>query len=188
MPSIDGGPQEDPHWNDPVEPVKHAIKFDFEHIDVDLYLALRELYGEMNSGWQSGDWGQPCKETLTMLSKAESALQQFELNRGPLPDWAVNWNFKRELVPGAQLMTKDGRRMGNAHIVSSESKAYPHLANKQNPYGEVTVYHCLTDAGSHFVLNEEELRGSFWVGEFISTPDRIIADFDRHGYFAKEPD
>lgn len=159
------------------EPV---IKFDFEHVDVDLYIALRELTKDVSSGWESGDWGKPSAETVRMLTQANYALNQFELSRGPLPDWTIGWNYKRSLVPGAQLMTKDGRRMGNAHIVKTEFKGKGEIMDS-------IVYHCLTDAGSCFVLNGDELHSAFWVGEFISDPDRIIADFDRHGHFVEEP-
>ena len=144
------------------------IKFDFEHIDVDLYLALKELLTESTASLTTS------QRQAYVEEQAKRAMEQFELSRGPLPDWAENWNFKHSLVPGAQLMTKDGRRMGNAHIV--------YIPNKPTQECE-TYYLCLTDAGSEFRLSAQEIHAAFWVGEFISDPKNIVADFDRYGHF-----
>lgn len=144
------------------------IKFDFEHIDVDLYLALKELLTESTASLTTS------QRQAYVEEQAKRAMEQFELSRGPLPDWAIDWNFKHSLVTGAQLMTKDGRRMGNAHIVYTPNKSIPECE---------TYYLCLTDAGSEFRLSAQEIHAAFWVGEFISDPKRIVADFDRYGHF-----
>lgn len=176
MPSFDGGPQEDPNWNEPEEKTepKFMIKYDFEDLDVTLYLALREIMGlDYKSTTQA--------EQIKIKQRAMNALTAFQLSRGPLPEWAANWNWNRSLVEGAQLMTKDGRRMGNAHIVKKEFRGKGEIIDS-------IVYVCITDAGSTFTLSEKEIHNAFWIGEFLSKPERIIKDFDREGYFAKDPE
>lgn len=153
-------------------------KFDFENIDVKLYLALRKVTADYQvvvnspefSG--SGNW--------VMIKQCEDALEEFELSHGPLPEWAIGRNWDYSLVPGAQLCTKDGRRTGNAHII----KVVP-----PNTVGKVDVslYHCLTDAGSAFVHSEQELLGQFTIGEWISDPVRVLKDFDRNDEFMEQP-
>lgn len=151
-------------------------KFDFQNMDVKLYLALKDL--RVAAMHMVSD---------DVMLKAERALYEFQQSFGPIPDWAVDRNFGYELVAGAQLCTRDGRKTGNAHIVSIEKKDFPHLAHNQNPYGEITVYNCLTDAGSKFVFTEQELNTCFTIGDWISDPARIIKDFDRNGEFKEQP-
>lgn len=157
------------------------IKYDFENLDVSLYLALRELmsptYHPMSADLQG-----------EIEQRARDALTAFELSRGPLPEWASDWNWNGALVVGAQLMTKDGRRMGNAHIVESMKVDQVVEITSANPYGSDTYYKCLTDAGSVFTLNSKEIHEAFWVGKFLSTPERLIKDFDRDGHFTREPE
>ena len=176
MPSIDGGPQEDPRWNEPEEKTspKVLIKYDFENLDVSLYLALREIMGLSHNLTTQA-------EQAEIEQRALNALTAFELSRGPLPEWAADWNWKRSLVEGAQLMTKDGRRMGNAHIVKKEFRGKGEIIDS-------IVYVCITDAGSNFTLSAEEINEAFWIGDFLSTPERIIKDFDREGHFTRVPE
>lgn len=156
------------------------IKYDFENLDVSLYLALREL--------MSPTFNLPSADLQGEIEqRARDALTAFELSRGPLPDWASDWNWNSALVVGAQLMTKDGRRMGNAHIVEAVKVDFASEVTASNPYGEDTYYKCLTDAGNVFTLNSKEIHEAFWIGKFISMPERIIEDFDREGHFVKEP-
>lgn len=148
------------------------IKYDFENLDVSLYLALRELmsptYHPMSADLQG-----------EIEKRARDALTAFELSRGPLPEWASDWNWNRSLVVGAQLMTKDGRRIGNAHIVKKEFRSKDEIIDS-------ITYICITDAGSTFTLTAKEIENAFWIGEFLSTPQRIIKDFDREGHFNEE--
>ncbi|MNF11709.1 hypothetical protein D3C80_2129820 [compost metagenome] len=81
-------------------------------------------------------------------------------------------------MPGAQLCTKDGRRIGNAHIVK--------VVNYLDKPVDVSLYECLTDAGSKFTHTEQELLEAFTIGDWISDPARIIRDFDRNGEFRDE--
>lgn len=175
MPNIDGGTQEDPNWT--VETVEGIAekKFDFENIDVKLYLALRSVVEELN-GFK--DNLGPFAVDVEKLKNAELAMEEFELSHGGLPDWAVGRNWDYSLVPGAQLCTKDGRRTGNAHIIT---KGVMHSGN-----GEYidNVYNCLTDVGSKFTFTEVELLEAFTIGDWISDPKRVLKDFDRHGHYA----
>ena len=147
-------------------------KFDFQNMDVKLYLALKAVMT-------------PCDTQAAAVlneKQAQRTMYEFEQSFGPVPDWAVARNFGYELVAGAQLCTRDGRKTGNAHIVSIEQIGIPHLA----PYSEITVYNCLTDAGSKFMFTEQELETAFTVGDWISDPARIIKDFDRNGEFQEQ--
>jgi hypothetical protein len=140
-------------------------KFDFQNMDVKLYLALKQCV--------------TCLGPVHERDVAERAMYEFEQSFGPVPDWAVARNFGYELVPGAQLLTKDGRRMGNAHFIRM---------GKGIAAGPVFVptFECLTDAGSKFTFTAEELETAFTIGDWISDPERVLRDFDRNGEFDKE--
>lgn len=154
-------------------------KFDFQNIDTKLYIALRNL----TKDWVAiaEDAGNRNASDDPDYHAAMLAMEEFELSHGPIPDWAVARNWDYSLVPGAQLCTRDGRRMGNAHIISRESKDYG------VPTGSIEVFHCLTDAGAKFTFTEPELLSAFHVGDWISDPQRVIKDFDRNGEFKEEP-
>lgn len=208
MPSITGGSQFEAGYGDhlphaepsftPIKPKETGLqsiadlqeKRDFENLDVRLYLALKAMLPHWEAMSEQGciEGGvEYIRSEDEELMAAEKVMRDFEDSHGPLPEWAVARNFGYELLPGAQLCTKDGRRTGNAHIVSIEVKGYKHLADRNNPYGEVTVYNCLTDAGSHFAFTAEELETAFTIGDWLSSPERILEDFDRHGHFTEEP-
>lgn len=196
MPSINGGSQFDDdyvpqEWNDP-KPVKEVAvyapdpdeKFDFQNMDVKLYLALRDL---VKQGEQSNEDEIYTHYPTEMLEAGNRAMYEFTQSFGPIPDWAVARNFSYGLVPGAQLCTRDGRRTGNAHIVHITFQSVPAMADRKNPYGDVQVFNCLTDAGSKFAFTEVELLEAFTIGDWISDPARVIKDFDRNGEFKLEP-
>ncbi|MNF83188.1 hypothetical protein D3C85_379660 [compost metagenome] len=151
-------------------------KFDFQNMDVKLYLALKAVVKEQDEF--VADHGPFCVNHENLLN-AKRVMYEFEQSFGPIPDWAVERNFAYELVPGAQLCTKDGRRTGNAHIVKM---------GKGIAAGPVFVhtFECLTDAGSKFTFTEVELLEAFNIGDWISDPARIIRDFDRNGEFSNE--
>lgn len=85
-----------------------------------------------------------------------------------LPDWAFAENLTQELVMGAQLCTKDGRKIGNAHIVQIVLGC---LGGK--------IYCILTDAGTPVPLSESEVHELFYVGRWISDPDEVVKRFGR---------
>lgn len=90
--------------------------------------------------------------------------------------WALG-RAEGEFVLGAHLPTRDGRRMGNAHIVAIEELEFR---------GEkCTVYHVLTDAGSTASLVKIELEELFHPPEYCSDVAEVLRKFDRDGVYGK---
>lgn len=108
-----------------------------------LYLALRALMEEFHIDGTA--------EGVEVYDQAFNACEQFELELGPLPDWAESYNIAQEPVMNAQLYTKNGRRNGNAMIY--------HVS--ESSFGVIT------DMGNTMVLNRYELDSLFEVGDFI---------------------
>jgi len=69
-----------------------------------------------------------------------------------LPDWATGTTTA--WCVGAQLCTKDGRRLGNAVIASYHQ-------------GELSPWEMVTDAGTTLRLNEAELDELFWPPSWV---------------------
>lgn len=153
--------------------------FDFQNMDIKLYLALKKLTAE---AVEANSMGMHYIDPPA-IEAAELAMEEFELSHGPLPEWAVSRNWDYSLVPGAQLCTKDGRRTGNAHIVSVYKKEQFAPENANNYQGTITYYECLTDAGSKFTMSEPEILEAFTIGDWVSDPIRVLTDFDREGHF-----
>lgn len=163
--------------------VPEGTKFDFQNIDVKLYLALKavihlaeaEVESLIQLGKQDPDTKVEADHAQSLFDQAVLALAEFELSHGPLPEWAIGRNWDYSLQPGAQLMTKDGRRTGNAHILRSRMW-------KSAEKGNFMIYECITDAGSYISgLSESELENQYWVGDYISDPKTLIARFGNHG-------
>lgn len=150
-------------------------KWDFENLDVRLYLALRNLCKAVDDEQIHWPTHSPVNPAW---AGAEKVMRDFNASFGPIPDWAVERNHGRELIPGAQLFTKNGRRTGNGWIVEIDVIA-------AGPVG-VPVFKILTDAGSFMQLTEKELEDAFEVGDWICTRERIIQDFDRNGEFKQD--
>lgn len=91
-------------------------------------------------------------EGLQAYSGLKAVCSQFELEMGPLPDWASAHNISGEPVLYAQLYTKNGRQRGNGMIF--------HVAG----YGSFGV---ITDMGNTSTLNHEELLSLYEIGDFI---------------------
>lgn len=89
-----------------------------------------------------------------------------------LPEWAVGLADGNLLV-GAQLPTRDGRRMGNAHIVAIIDKTYASLMKP------VTVYLVLTDAGNSMVMLDTEVHEAFYPPKYVSNVDEVVKKFWR---------
>ena len=130
-------------------------KFDFQNIDLKLYLALRAISKDYLSLCEDagGVTDSPPKEYVD----AQLALTEFELSHGPLPDWAIARNWDYSLIPGTQLCTKDGRRSGNALIV----RVGEDLEHKRS------LYEIMTDMGNTMTFNEVEILGEFTIGDWI---------------------
>lgn len=79
--------------------------------------------------------------------------------QGPLPEWAVGRNPIRELVPGAQLYTRDGSRVGNAYLLDFDDTT--------------GVWEVLTDMGSAMHLTVDEVHLMFTVGEYIADVNEV---------------
>lgn len=167
--------------------VPEGTKFDFQNIDVKLYLALKAVLPHAeNESEALFDLAKqaPADEADGIRLEAERAgervqaavlaLAEFELSHGPLPEWAIGRNWSYDLQPGAQLCTKDGRRTGNAHVLRQYIKNVD--------LTETMLYDCITDAGSYIKsMSESELTGAFYIGEWISDPKTLIARFGNHG-------
>lgn len=149
-----------------IDLVPEGTKFDYENIDAKLYLALRACM--------------PALGDVAEREQAILALAEFEMSLGPIPNWAIGRNFAYELVAGAQLCTKDGRRVGNAHVIARYGVG-PVLE-------EIMVYDCITDAGSMISkLTESEVLDMFHIGDWISDPAEVLARFDRNNEFNHQP-
>lgn len=87
-----------------------------------------------------------------------------EIQIYPLPDWAERLNQDKELIPGTQLMTKDGMRIGNARIVSVEHS---------EEFGR--IFTCRSDMGNQFRYMITELQRQFTVGPYILKASELTA-------------
>lgn len=84
------------------------------------------------------------------------AIKNYELLMGPLPEWATGFNYAKEIMVGTQLLTKDGRKTGNAYVIRR-------YINSQD------IWLILTDAGNIFIMNELEINSQFYIGNYLST-------------------
>lgn len=132
--------------------------------DRQLYLALKNLIKALiddGIGW-------PAHSPMVAATiNADSALNQFELEMGPLPDWASAHNIAQEPVLYAQLYTRNPRRSGNAMIF--------HVVGE--------TFGVITDMGNDMTLNKHELHQLFEVGDYvINEPAYIMRKRQREGY------
>ena len=74
----------------------------------------------------------------------------------PLPEWAERFSDGNYMEVGAQLPTRDGRRVGNAFVQGV-------LQDEQ--FGKLAVV--VTDAGNVVRYTEEELRTAFYPPQYI---------------------
>ncbi len=81
-----------------------------------------------------------------------------------LPFWATSHNPELIIRKGVQLCTRDGRRVGNAHIID--------IINDD-------LFLVLTDAGNQMKLNSNEVNELYYVGEFVGDVNEIIKHFGR---------
>jgi hypothetical protein len=104
-----------------------------------LYLALKNFRASASMA------------SIATTIAADAALEQYETEMGPLPEWASAHNIAQEPVLYAQLYTLNGRQRGNGMIY--------HVAG--NSFGVIT------DMGNTSTLNREELLGIYEIGDFI---------------------
>jgi hypothetical protein len=74
-----------------------------------------------------------------------------------IPHWAVATT--KVLAPGAQLCTRDGRKVGNAVVTGPEIEMHGHK-----------FWPVLTDAGNVMHLNTAELDELFWPPKLLVDP------------------
>ena len=85
-----------------------------------------------------------------------------------IPDWAIK-KSNGELEVGAQLCTKDGRHIGNAHIIDMAiSKHSEHI-----------IYTVLTDAGNRIHLSGVEINQLFYAPMWVADYTDVIVKFGR---------
>ena len=87
-----------------------------------------------------------------------------------LPPYAIRRAREGMLEVGAQLCTRDGRRMGNAHIIKA----------KLGVLGTGRLYYTLlTDAGTVLTMNSTEINECFWPPRLISDVNEVLRKFAR---------
>lgn len=116
-----------------------------------LYLALKKLTSVLTPQNTKQD---------DIIFTARKALEQFEIEMGPIPDWASAHNIAQEPVLFAQLYTKNGRQRGNGMIY--------HIGVSGDTFGVIT------DMGNTSILNREELLGIYEIGDFILTEEGYL--------------
>lgn len=120
--------------------------------DKQLYLALSHLYHVIADHEVIEHLPHITAGQVSLThNEAKAALDQYELELGPLPEWASAHNITGEPVLFAQLYTKDGRKRGNGMIY--------HVAG--------STYGIITDMGNTSVLTREEVLGIYEVGDFV---------------------
>ena len=121
-----------------------------------LYLALRNILAQIDKQEREEPQTVPViPHSVEMPGRL--ALQQFEMELGPLPEWASAFNFERKPVLYSQLYTLDSAARGNAMIY--------HVGNSGQSFGVIT------DMGNTFSCSLGELEQMFDVGRFIMNED-----------------
>jgi hypothetical protein len=109
-----------------------------------MYLALKVLADLVNP---------KTPEQVELVATARKVLEQFEIELGPLPEWASAHNISGEPVLFAQLYTLNGRQRGNGMIY--------HVGHSGKTFG------IISDMGNTSTLNREELLSIYEIGDFI---------------------
>lgn len=80
-----------------------------------------------------------------------------------LPEWASAANPNHVLDEATQLLTKDGRKIGNGFIVAMPE-----------PNVTADTYCIDTDNGSHVHMTEDEIHEHFYIGDFYGKIDELL--------------
>lgn len=115
-----------------------------------LYLALKSLMEPAYCDKGHSD-------QLAIEEQANQVIKEYEVNMGPLPDWASGHNFKREPLRYAQLITRNPHSRGNGIIASIEGD----------------IYVCYTDMGNRMNLSLSELNSLYEIGPYISLVEGV---------------
>lgn len=89
------------------------------------------------------------KFSIYCESHEELVFQRGVLEYPQLPEWAIGFAKGNYKTLGAQLCTRDGRKMGNAFIMSIDDN-----------------YHVMTDMGNVLVLTENEIKELFYPPKY----------------------
>lgn len=116
--------------------------------DRQLYLALKNFRASASMA------------SIETTVAADAALLQYELEMGPLPEWASAHNIAQEPVLYAQLYTLNGRQRGNGMIYDIGTQG--------------VHFGIITDMGNTSVLTREELLGIYEIGDFILNEEGYI--------------
>lgn len=87
---------------------------------------------------------------------------EFNVDDFPLPDWAERKSDGNYMEVGAQLCTRDGRRIGNAKVVEIDNFGW--ALDHVNPGPLATV---VSDMGNRVEFNEAALESYFYPPEYI---------------------
>lgn len=140
-----------------------------------LYFALKRVATDYQALAESGDAGfyESDPGFRTMMQQANDALLQYEVTHHHMPNWAVCANGRGEIKPGAQLQTRDGRRCGNAFVISLVDQSELPVSRRED------TWLCLTDAGTSIKLTVNEINEMFWIGDYLANPDEVLKRFGK---------
>lgn len=82
----------------------------------------------------------------------------------PLPEWAEKRSDGNYMEPGAQLATRDGRRLGNAYVDNLQ---------QHDRLGQLAVV--VTDMGNTFRMTIRELEEAFYPPAYVMRIDEARA-------------
>jgi hypothetical protein len=105
------------------------------------------------------------------MQSKEAQIQEWD---DMLPQWAIRKAMPGILEVGCHLPTRDGRVMGNAHIVEITAG----LMGRGRPY-----YTVVTDAGTTVVMNSTEINDTFWPPRYISGVGEVRRKVNLDGEF-----
>lgn len=90
------------------------------------------------------------------------SMDDFNVGDYSVPEWDFRKSDGNYMEVGAQLCTRDGRRIGNARVVEIDNSDW--ALGHFNPGPLVTV---VSDFDSRFEFNEAELKSYFYPPKFV---------------------
>lgn len=104
------------------------------------------------------------EQTEKLLTQSEQELAN------QLPPWAERLAVDGELEHGAQLPTRDGRRVGNGWIIGTNCGKYR------------DSFIVLTDAGSRMTLTRSEVEYFYYPPKYVGGIYDILTRFSKDEY------
>lgn len=130
-----------------------------------MYLAIRKLLG----------YSSLITEPKTRMQLMHLLTTYEAKGDGPMPEYAVGLNLSGNPVVGSQLYTRDGRHVGNAHVVSIKYVEDP-TDISDVPLG-ISIFQCVTDAGNRLELTREEINSLFHISTLVADPLEVLKRF-----------